>query len=78
MMDNYSVYYHQIFHPMDHVIADVTMCVLSIKFSDSSIAKQKSFLYITILHKKIFHFINEGIFRIWRLNKEFEVHIYNI
>ncbi len=31
-----------------------------------------------IFHKKIFHFINEGILKIWELNKEFDAHIHNV
>ncbi len=55
----------------------VTMRVLSIRHIDSSSEKQRSFSY-RIFHKKILHFINDRIFQIQWLNKEFDIHIHNL
>ncbi len=41
-------------------------------------SKSKHVFFYKISHKNIFHFINEGIFQIWGLNKEFDVHIHNL
>ncbi len=56
---------------MDHVIADITCEFYPINIA---IVPSKS---KQVSRKKIFLFINEGIFQIWGLNKEFDVHIHN-